>query len=51
MPTIERDGLHVHYTRVGEGPAVLLVQGVGVIGAGWNPQVESLSQRYRVARP
>lgn len=48
MPTIERAGLRVHYTRVGHGPAVVLVQGVGVVAAGWRPQVKSLSLGYTV---
>jgi aminoacrylate hydrolase len=32
---------------VGRGPAVLLIQGVGVIGAGWGPQINALSARFR----
>ena len=44
MPTIERDGARISYRCLGTGPAVLLVQGVGVIGNGWAPQVEALRQ-------
>ena len=48
MPTLDRDGLSLHYTRVGSGPAVVLVQGVGVVGGGWKPQADHLSRRYTV---
>ena len=48
MPEIDRDGLVLSYSRAGSGPAVVLVQGVGVIGAGWKPQLEALSDRYTV---
>ena len=48
MPVLERDGLAVNYCRVGNGPAVILVQGVGVIGSGWKPQTDYLSRRYTV---
>ena len=32
----------------GTGPAVLMIQGVGVIGRGWRPQVEALSRQFTV---
>ena len=41
-------GARVSYTSVGAGPAVLMIQGVGVAGTGWRPQVEALAGRYRV---
>lgn len=47
MPTLERPDASIHYMTAGSGPAVLLVQGVGVIGAGWRPQVAVLEQWYR----
>lgn len=46
MPIVERDGVRVAYQRSGRGPAVLWLQGVGVIGGGWRPQVEALAGRY-----
>ena len=46
LRTLERDGLRLGYTRTGSGPPVILVQGVGVIRAGWKPQLEALSDRY-----
>lgn len=36
----------VSYRRAGNGPAVLLIQGVGVIGEGWRPQLDGLGDRY-----
>ena len=48
MSSIERDGLTIGYERTGTGPAVILVQGVGVIGAGWRPQVAGLQARWTV---
>ena len=48
MPTIERAGARLHYERAGSGPALLLVQGVGVVGRGWQPQVDGLGDRCTV---
>src|SRR6187399_3152900 len=42
MPTIRANGADLAYTRTGSGPAVLLVQGVGVAGNGWRPQIDHL---------
>jgi aminoacrylate hydrolase len=46
MPFLERPGHRVHYSRHGAGPGVLLLQGVGVIGAGWGPQIEALQGSF-----
>lgn len=35
--------------QVGHGPPVLLVQGVGVAGQGWRPQIDGLSDRFACA--
>lgn len=35
-------GCRIAYTRSGNGPPVLLIQGVGVHGEGWRPQLEAL---------
>ncbi len=35
------------YAVTGIGPAVLAIQGAGVPGSGWGPQVEGLAQRFR----
>ncbi|MBK7975935.1 MAG: alpha/beta fold hydrolase [Deltaproteobacteria bacterium] len=46
MTIVERDGVRIAYQRTGAGPTVLWVQGVGVIGNGWRPQVEAISHRH-----
>jgi pimeloyl-ACP methyl ester carboxylesterase len=43
----EHDGCRLAYEVVGEGPPVLFIQGVGVHGRGWLPQVETLSSHFR----
>lgn len=40
-------GCPLSYRVTGAGPPVLLVQGVGVHGDGWRPQVDRLAARYR----
>src|SRR5688500_16018153 len=47
MPTFSRGPLELSYQSRGEGPAVVLVQGVGVPGCGWDPQVDGLCGRVR----
>jgi pimeloyl-ACP methyl ester carboxylesterase len=46
MPTLERNDAAIHYSLAGAGPPTLLIQGVGVIGAGWQPQVEVLREHF-----
>lgn len=48
MPTLETNGARISYSRSGDGPAVLLVQGVGIVGEGWRPQVEALRGSFTV---
>jgi pimeloyl-ACP methyl ester carboxylesterase len=38
----------VAYQIAGEGPAVVAIQGVGVIGNGWRPQIDELGRRFRM---
>lgn len=45
-PTLERGGCRLSYTVRGDGPPVLLIQGVGIHGDGWRPQVDALASRY-----
>ena len=45
---LRRDDATLHYQVEGEGPPVLLIQGVGVIGEGWRPQLDGLRDRYRL---
>ena len=46
MPIIETSGARLSYARVGDGPAVLFVQGVGIVGEGWRPQVDDLKKDF-----
>jgi len=42
VPTLDRAGVQIHYEIAGSGPHVLLIQGVGLIGEGWRPQIDAL---------
>lgn len=44
--SITVEGCPLHYTTVGQGPPVLWIQGVGVHGPGWAPQVAACAQRF-----
>jgi aminoacrylate hydrolase len=46
MPILETASARLAYTKQGTGPAVLLIQGVGLVGAGWTPQVSGLSGQF-----
>jgi pimeloyl-ACP methyl ester carboxylesterase len=48
VPTIESNGARVSFLTAGRGPAVLLLQGAGVIGEGWRPQLDGLSDRFQM---
>jgi len=43
---LELDGCPLHYTVRGNGPALLFVQGVGVHGEGWRPQIDALAPEH-----
>jgi 3-oxoadipate enol-lactonase len=43
---IPTDGATIAFDRAGTGPPVLLIQGVGVIGGGWRPQIDGLASQY-----
>jgi pimeloyl-ACP methyl ester carboxylesterase len=49
MPLAYRPGTRIAYEVAGEGPPVLFIQGVGVPGAGWRPQIDGLVGRFRCA--
>src|ERR1043165_2031505 len=40
-------GCNLSYQLLGSGPPVLLIQGVGVHGSGWSPQVSPLSKNFQ----
>ena len=46
---MEFDMTDLSYDTTGHGEAVLLIQGVGVAGCGWQPQIESLAKHFEVA--
>ena len=43
-------GVRIAYDAVGDGPPVLLMQGLGYGRWGWDPIVEPLAKRFRVLR-
>lgn len=48
MPTIEANGLAIHYERQGEGPTLMLIAGMASDVASWTPVIEQLAARYDV---
>src|SRR5260221_5247069 len=47
LQTFEFQGCRLAYRISGNGPPLLMLQGVAVYGAsGWNPQVEILEKQY-----
>jgi pimeloyl-ACP methyl ester carboxylesterase len=46
MPFAARPDARIAYARTGDGPPVLLIQGVGVVGQGWRPQVDALCDAF-----
>ncbi len=44
--SVEHNGCQLAYDVRGNGPPVLFIQGVGVHGDGWLPQVDALSATY-----
>ena len=46
MPMVRTPGASIAYRRTGRGPAVLLIQGVGVVGHAWRPQIDALADRF-----
>jgi len=48
MAIVDRGDACISYGMTGSGPAVLLIQGVGVEGRAWQPQIECLRSRFTV---
>ena len=46
MHYVEANGVRLRYTVAGNGPPVLLIQGVGLVGEGWRPQIDGLQDRF-----
>ena len=51
MKTLETRGVTLRYGHEGSGTPVILLQGVGVIGEGWRPQIAALRDRFTVVAP
>lgn len=45
--TVLHDGCPLSWSERGSGPPVLFIQGVGVHGAGWRPQIDALADTHR----
>jgi len=48
MPTIDRDGVSIHYESHGEGLALLLSHGYGATSRMWEGQMAAFADRFRV---
>jgi len=51
MPTVTTATAQTAYLKEGKGPAVLLLQGAGLIGEGWRPQINDLRDRFTLIAP
>jgi pimeloyl-ACP methyl ester carboxylesterase len=47
MSILKQTDADLYYELSGYGPPVLLIQGVGVVGECWRPQVDALAQRFQ----
>ena len=48
MASIARADCELHYELTGGGIPLLLIQGVGVVGGGWRPQIEGLAGSFQM---
>lgn len=46
IKALQHNGCSLSYEVRGDGPPVLMIQGVGVHGSGWKPQVDGLCKEY-----
>jgi aminoacrylate hydrolase len=53
MPTLETQGISQYYELHGdpENAPVIMISGLGGVGASWGPQVKRFSERYHVILP
>ena len=47
VESVEHDGCRLHFKTCGSGPPLIFIQGTGVHGDGWLPQVNELRENYR----
>ena len=48
MKQLQRPDATIHYIREGTGTPLVLVQGAGVIGEGWRPQIDALRASHTI---
>ena len=48
MPFAHIGSVCIHYDEIGQGEPVLLIQGTGLTGIAWEPQIEALKSTHRV---
>jgi pimeloyl-ACP methyl ester carboxylesterase len=47
MPKLKREEVELHYEISGNGPPILFIQGIGVVGGCWRPQATALDAHYQ----
>ncbi len=47
MPILKAKDVDLYYEVSGAGDPVIFIQGVGVVGRGWSPQVKELSEKFQ----
>ena len=48
MPTLDRDGVNIHYDMAGDGPALILTHGYSSTGEMWAGQIAPLARHFTV---
>ena len=48
MPTLDRDGVHIHYEVAGSGPALILTHGYSATARMWDGQIDPLKDHFTV---
>jgi pimeloyl-ACP methyl ester carboxylesterase len=48
MPTLDRDGIKIHYEVAGDGPALILTHGYSSTSEMWAGQIAPLAQHFKV---
>ena len=51
MRQLQTPDATIHYIREGAGAPLILLQGAGVVGEGWRPQIDALRQHYAIVAP
>jgi pimeloyl-ACP methyl ester carboxylesterase len=51
MRQLQTPDATIHYIREGTGTPLILLQGAGVVGAGWRPQIDALREHYAIVAP